>query len=115
MIDEPSQPQVQNYVQTSPAPPPSKKPSSFLTVLGIVFFVLILVTSIILFIFRSQLKTTKNIIPTPTISSPSPTTIMKEEYVNPFAPTGTTDNQYNNPFEQTSNPFDELAKWKNIF
>lgn len=89
---------------------PSKKPTSFLIVLSIVFFVLILVTSIMLFIFRSRLKTTKNITPTPTITPPSPTTIMKEEYVNPFAPTGATDKQYNNPFEQTNNPFDELAK-----
>src|SRR3989339_1858420 len=109
MIDEPSLAPTQSSEHSSPVTASSKKPNSFLTVLGIVFFVLILITSIMLFIFRSQLKTTKNIIPTPTISSPLPTTIMKEEYVNPFVPTGTTDNQYNNPFEQTNNPFDELA------
>lgn len=102
MIDESNQP--------SPIIPPTKKPNIYLAALSGIFFVLLLITSIMLFTFRSNLKTAKNITPTPTVFSPSPTTIMKEEYSNPFAPTGAAKKQYNNPFEQTSNPFDELAK-----
>lgn len=64
------------------------------------------------YVFKFRLKSTKNTSsPTSTtIISPSPTIILKEEYENPFAPTGTSDKQYSNPFEQTNNPFDELAK-----
>ncbi|EKE14134.1 MAG: hypothetical protein ACD_12C00658G0001 [uncultured bacterium] len=98
--------------------PPPQKSNSFLTISGITFLVLLLITSVILFALRLQLKTAKKTLtltPTPIItqavSSPSPTTILKEEYDNPFAaPTGTADKQYSNPFEQTDNPFDELAK-----
>ncbi len=101
----------QQIAQAAPQPPvntlQSKKPNFFLISLSVIFLILLLITSIIMPKYKSK---TKNIVPTPSIISPSPTTIMKEEYVNPFAPTGTTEKQYSNPFEQTTNPFDELAK-----
>lgn len=115
----PTQPPV---IQTPEQPssvivPPPQKSNSFLTISGITFLILVLVTFVILLALRFQLKTAKKTLtltPTPVItqavSSPSPTTILKEEYANPFAPTGTADRQYSNPFEQTDNPFDELAK-----
>lgn len=89
---------------------PPNKPNIILISLSVVFLVLLLITSIMIFNYKSKAKDTKNIKPTPDIISPSPTTIMKEEYVNPFSPTGTTGKQYNNPFEKTTNPFDELTK-----
>ena len=88
--------------------PPPQKSNSLLAVLSIIFFILLVVTSVALFTLKSKLNTTKkSLIPTPTIVK---AVSLKEEYSNPFAPTGTTEKQYSNPFEQTSNPFDELAK-----
>lgn len=120
MIDKSSQNNIsanemsfQNPVQPSPTTPISspKKPNVII-IYSIVLLVLLLVTSVISYVFKFYLKSTKNTpTPTPTtIIFPSPTIILKEEYVNPFAPTGTSDKQYSNPFEQTNNPFDELAK-----
>lgn len=88
--------------------PPPQKPNPLLAILSIIFFILLVVTSVVLFTLKSKLNTTKkSLIPTPTIVK---AVSLKEEYSNPFAPTGTTEKQYSNPFEQTSNPFDELAK-----
>ena len=88
--------------------PPSQKYNPLLAILSIIFFILLVVTSVALFTLKSKLNITKkNLIPTPTIVK---AVTLKEEYSNPFAPTGTTEKQYSNPFEQTSNPFDELAK-----
>ena len=88
--------------------PPPQKPNPFLAILSIIFFILLVVTSVVLFTLKSKLNTTKkSLVPTPMIVK---AVSLKEEYSNPFAPTGTTEKQYSNPFEQTSNPFDELAK-----
>ncbi|MEK7177710.1 MAG: hypothetical protein AAB705_02700, partial [Patescibacteria group bacterium] len=85
--------------------PPPQKPNPLLAILSIIFFILLVVTSVVLFTLKSKLNTTKkSLIPTPTIVK---AVSLKEEYSNPFAPTGTTEKQYSNPFEQTSNPFDE--------
>ncbi|MEK7495003.1 MAG: hypothetical protein AAB788_00710 [Patescibacteria group bacterium] len=87
--------------------PPSQKSNPLLVILSI-FFILLVVTSVTLFTLKSKLNITKkSLVPTPTITK---AVSLKEEYANPFAPTGTTDKQYSNPFEQTNNPFDELAK-----
>lgn len=118
MIDNPDKNNIlangtstQNQTSSSSVALEAKK-SNTIIISGIVLLAILLFTSAVSYIFQLRLKSTKNIlIPTPTtIATPSPTTIMKEEYANPFAPTGTTDKQYSNPFEQTDNPFDELAK-----
>lgn len=102
-MDLPNQPSVAQAI--TPAP---QKSNPLLTILSIVFFILLVVTSIALFTLKSKLNTTKkSLIPTPTVVK---AVSLKEEYSNPFAPTGTTEKQYTNPFEQTNNPFDELAK-----
>jgi len=104
----------QQTPQAPPQPPPviqqPKKPNIFLISLSVILLLVLLSTSIMTFNNKPKLKPVKNVILTPTIFSPSPTTIMKEEYTNPFSPTVVPTVKYNNPFEQTSNPFDQLTK-----
>ncbi len=71
----------------------------------VIGILLILLFGLLGFLVVSNKKTTfTQVIPTTQV--PTPTVPIKEQYNNPFD----AKSQYKNPFEQSSNPFDALAK-----
>ncbi|QQG44432.1 MAG: hypothetical protein HYW86_00755 [Candidatus Roizmanbacteria bacterium] len=79
--------------------------------LGIFLFILLLIIGggVVYIMTLKKNNSSPSIINTSSLSPtavPTPTTLLKEEYKNPFE----EKNQYQNPFETSENPFDALSQ-----